>query len=309
MQRNLWEQFKDAFRKNDNGLIQLILINGMVFLFLRVAEVVLFLAGLLPKDVRGYYETLVVYEYLGLPAYVGKLLVRPWTFITTFFTHYDFFHILFNMLFLYWFGILIKEYLGNKKLVNIYVLGGLFGGLLYILIYNISPYFSDVVNSSSLVGASAGVLAIVVGAATLMPNHQFHLILLGPIKIKYIAIFYTIAAVIGSIGSNSGGEIAHLGGCIVGYFYVTQLQKGNDLGGWVQSTLSFFKSFFIRPKVKVTHRGTSSRKSKKNKPAAAAPNSGVPQDEIDAILDKISAKGYESLTKEEKQKLFNASNK
>jgi hypothetical protein len=189
------------------------------------------------------------------------------------------------------------------------MLGGLAGGVLYIIIYNISPLFVEEVGRSSLIGASASVFAIVVAAATLMPDHQFYLLLLGPVKIKYIAIFYVAMSFVGSIGPNAGGDIAHLGGALVGFIYVRQLQKGVDLGSWIQSVLDFFRSFFIRPKVKVTHRSaprTRPRaKAGSSKPTPAS--TGVPQDEIDAILDKISAKGYESLTKEEKQKLFNAS--
>jgi hypothetical protein len=213
------------------------------------------------------------------------------------------------MLFLYWFGRLVHDYLGNTRLINLYILGGLAGGVLYILIYNISPLFVDEVGRSSLIGASASVFAIVVAAATLMPDHQFHLLLLGPVKIKYIAIFYVAMSFVGSIGPNAGGDIAHLGGAFVGFIYVRQLQKGLDLGSWIQSVLDFFRSFFIRPKVKVTHR--SARRTRPRAKASSSKqtptSSGVPQDEIDAILDKISAKGYESLTKEEKQKLFNAS--
>jgi len=307
MRRNLWEQFKEAFRKNDNGLIQLILINGMVFLGIRILEVILLLSGVISWENRLAFNQGFL-DILGLPSAFTQLLIRPWTIITTFFTHYGFIHILFNMLFLYWFGSLIKEYLGNKKLINLYILGGLAGGALYIMMYNISPYFANEVGRSSLVGASASVMAIVVGAATLMPDYQFHLILLGPVRIKYIAIFYVLMSLFGSVGSNAGGDIAHLGGSLMGFVYVRQLQKGTDLGSWIESVLHFLRSFFIRPKVKVSHRKPRSS-TRPSSSKTASPASGIPQDEIDAILDKISAKGYESLTKEEKQKLFNASNR
>src|SRR5690606_29429054 len=135
-----------------------------------------------------------------------------WSIITYMFLHEGFFHILFNMLFLYWFGLLVNEYLGSRKLVNLYILGGLAGGLFFLLIYNIAPFFSDQVQGALMLGASAGVYAIVVGAATLTPNTSFHLILLGPVKIKYIAIFYVLVAFANSSGSNAGGELAHLGG-------------------------------------------------------------------------------------------------
>ncbi len=306
MQRNLVEDFKNAFKNGNNGLIQLILINGIVFFALRILEVLLTLTGVI-GDAFSYHQTYL--NLLGLPSDPGQLLLRPWTLITTFFTHYGFFHILFNMLFLYWFGRLVKDYLGNRKLTSLYILGGLAGGVLYILIYNLSPLFVEEVGKSSLIGASAAVFAIVVGAATLMPDHQFYLLLLGPVRIKYIAIFYVLMSFFGAIGSNAGGDIAHLGGAFMGFVYVKQLKRGNDLGAWVQSVLAFIRSFFVRSKVKVSHRGASSTRFRKKSPAATTPAAtGVPQNEIDAILDKISEKGYESLTKEEKQKLFNASN-
>ncbi len=306
MQRNFGEEFKNAFKKGNNGLIQLILINGIVFFVLRILEVVLMLTGFV-GETFSYHQAYL--NLLGLPADAGQLLLRPWTLITTFFTHYGFFHILFNMLFLYWFGQLVKDYLGNQKLISLYILGGLAGGVLYILIYNLSPLFVEEVGRSSLIGASASVFAIVVGAATLMPDHQFYLMFLGPVKIKYIAIFYVFMSFFGAIGSNAGGDIAHLGGALMGFVYVKQLQRGIDLGGWAQSALEFIRSFFVRSKVKVTHRGASGTRTRKGSGAATKPAaSGIPQNEIDAILDKISEKGYESLTKEEKQKLFNASN-
>jgi len=309
MQKNLWEEFKNTFRKSNNGLIQLILINGIVFLILRILEVVLKLTGVIDHS-SNYHQTYL--DLLGLPSDPGQLLVRPWTLITTFFTHYGFLHILFNMLFLYWFGRLIQEYLGNSRLINLYILGGLAGGILYILIYNLSPLFVEEVGRSALIGASASVFAIVVAAATLMPEHQFYLLLLGPVRIKYIAIFYVAMSFFGAIGSNAGGDIAHLGGALVGFIYIKRLQRGVDVGSWVQSVLDFIRSFFVRPKVKVTHRArassTSASKKRASAPRPSPTTQGIPQEEIDAILDKISEKGYESLTKEEKQKLFNASN-
>ena len=152
--------------------------------------------------------------------------------------------------------------------------------------------------------ASAGVMAIVVGAATFMPNYTFYLLLFGPVRIKYIAIFYVFLSFIETIGSNPGGNWAHLGGAFIGFIYVRQLQKGNDVGSWIISSLDFIKSFFVStPKVKVSYRKPGGKPGSKGHP------SKTPQEEIDIILDKISESGYESLTREEKDKLFNASKK
>lgn len=296
--QGVFDEFKDAFRKPNNDLLQIILINVAVFVVLKIFQVFLTLGGV--ADIYG-----LILNQLMLPSSIEGFIVKPWTLLTYFFTHEGIIHILFNMLFLYWFGKLIVEYMGSNKLFALYFLGGLVGGIFYILIYNILPIFQDRVMSSMMLGASAGVFAVVVGAATLIPNYTFFLLLLGPVRIKYIAIFYVFLSFVETVGNNAGGELAHLGGAFVGFLYVRQIQKGNDLGTWIISSRDFVKSFFVtNPKIKVSYKrpGGSSRRT-------SSRTASVAQDEIDAILDKISDSGYDSLTKEEKEKLFNASKK
>ena len=179
------------------------------------------------------------------------------------------------------------------------------------MIYNTIPFFHDRIAGSVMLGASGAVFAVVVGAATFMPNYTIHLLFLGPVRIKYIAIFYVVLSFAQITGSNAGGELAHLGGAAIGYLYIVQLRKGRDLGKGIHWVLTFFKSFFTRQsKVKVSYRkksGTSSQPKQKTKASSVAGKAS--QEEIDAILDKISQSGYESLTKEEKQQLFSASKK
>lgn len=310
------EEFKYAFKKQDNSLMQIILFNIAVFVFLNTLGVILWFAGLTEfrpsQCVAGSGDLFCrILHFIELPADPITFITHPWTLITYFFAHVNFFHILFNMLFLYWFGKLIKEFLGDKRIVSLYVLGGLAGGLLYILLYNILPQFEDKVPYTYMLGASAGVFAVVVGAAVFMPNYTLYLMLFGPVRIKYIAIFYILLSFFSIPGANAGGNIAHLGGAAIGYFYIRQLQKGNDHGTWIFSVITMVKSLFIRqPKIKVTYSSgkvKSTTEGVKNKRAKSrlAPN----QAEIDAILDKISQSGYESLSKAEKQKLFNASKK
>ena len=297
------EEFSNAWSKPNNAVVQIILINVIVFATARILKVFFDLSG-------GTESFFWVFRKLQLPADIGKLLLQPWSIVTYFFTHYDFFHILFNMLFLFWFGRIIQEFLNSKRVIALYVLGGLAGGLLYIFMYNFIPFYASEVSQSMMLGASAGVFAIVVGAAVFMPNYTFFLLFLGPVKIKYIAIFYVFMSFIGSTGANAGGEIAHLGGAFIGWLYISQLNKGSDIGSWVISFIQMVKSMFKpQPKIKVTHRAGNKRPSKKSSKSASAGANKTPQSEIDAILDKISASGYESLTKDEKQKLFNASKK
>ena len=156
-----------------------------------------------------------------------------------------------------------------------------------------------------MVGASGAVYAIMIATATLVPDYTFYLLFFGPVKIKYIAGFYIVLSFLGSVGSNAGGNIAHLGGAMMGFIYIKQLQAGVNWGGWITATLEWIKDLFKpRVKVKVSYRKNDIPNGKK-----AANVSGISQKEIDEILDKISDGGYESLTKEEKEKLFKASKK
>jgi membrane associated rhomboid family serine protease len=291
------DDFRNAFSRKNNALIQIILINIIVFLLIAVIWVVLKFSNNM-----GLLTTIT--DQLVLPASLPRLMYKPWTLFTYFFTHEEIFHILFNMLFLYWFGKLIEEYLGNRRLVNLYILGGLVGGILYIAMYNLLPYFANQVKDSTMMGASGAVYAVVVGAATLMPNYTFHLLLIGPVRIKWIAIFYVVFSFVQLRVGNEGGNFAHLGGALLGFVFIKQLRNGNDLGKPLTAVAEWFNGLFRKkPVMKVTYQSKS-----KGGYSYSNTNYGVPnQDEIDNILDKISRSGYESLTKEEKQKLFRAS--
>jgi hypothetical protein len=156
-----------------------------------------------------------------------------------------------------------------------------------------------------MVGASASINAIVVAAATLLPDYTFFLLFFGAVRIKYIAAVIVFLSFLGTIGSNAGGNLAHLGGALMGFIYIKQLQVGVNWGGWITAVLDWGKSLFqSRPNVKVTYRKEETKVRK-----GAAGFTKASQEEIDIILDKISDRGYESLSKEEKEKLFNASKK
>jgi membrane associated rhomboid family serine protease len=301
---SILEDIKHAFRQPNNTLKQLILLNVIVFVALIITRTLLYLTG-----GSGAYNVLM--RFIALNSDPAIFITRPWTLITYFFTHEGFLHIIFNMLNLFWFGQLIREYLGEKKLLSLYILGGIAGGVLYMLSYNFIPFFADRAMFSFMIGASASVLAIVVAAATLLPNFTFNLILIGPIKIKYIAAFLVLLSISGAVGDNAGGNIAHLGGAFIGWLFIKQLQSGNDLGRPVHAVIDFFTGLFKRrPKLKVTHRRSSPfTKNGSTTRAGFKSNTKPDQSEIDRILDKISSSGYESLSKEEKQKLFQASQK
>lgn len=296
MNGGMLEDFKNAWNKPNNSVAQIILLNVIVFVFTGVLLII------------GLGDT--VRPWLGLSSNFGVLITRPWTLITHAFVHDGFLHILFNMLWFFYFGKIIQEFLGSDKVIAVFVMGIIGGIMAYLAAYSLIPRFQDASDYATIVGASAGVTAAVIGAAVYFPNHTMFLMFIGPVKIKYIALVTVFLSLIGTRGSvNAGGEFAHLGGAVMGFLYMSQLKKGNDIGAWIISAITFVKSMFKpQPKIKVTHRSGNRRPTKKAK-ARTGSNPQTPQSEIDAILDKISEKGYEALSKEEKQKLFNASKK
>ena len=282
------EDFKKAWNKKDNGLVKIILINVIIFIGISIIKVFLQIGGL---------EILYIKfsNSLMLPADLKQFIFQPWSIITYFFLHTNFSHILWNMLFLYWLGKIIQDNIGNNAMISLYVLGGIIGGLLYMAIYNVIPYYGNQINQSLMLGASAGVFSVVVGSATLIPNYTFRLLFIGPVRIKYIALFYVALSFFDVTGNNAGGEIAHLGGAFIGYLYIRQLQNGNNMGDPIIKIINFFnKNNFTKTKTK---------KNKQNN------SEEISQDDIDKILDKISDSGYSSLSKNEKEKLFKASKK
>jgi len=297
------QDIRTAFSRRDNALMQLILLNILVFaglIVLRAIFTITSASGLYPPVLRQF----------ELSSALPILLRHPWTLLTYAFTHEGFFHILFNMLNLYWFGQILREYLGDRRLVSLYVLGALAGATIFLLSYNLIPAFQPAVGSP-MIGASAAVTAIIVAAATLLPDYTFMLILIGPVKIKWIAAVLVLVSLAGVNGGNPGGEIAHLGGALLGFLFVKQLQAGRDIGSPVQAVGNWAGRIFSRRPAAM--RISSSRQPEPvaassygggRKPAVASP---APQTEIDTILDKISRSGYESLSKDEKQKLFRAS--
>lgn len=286
------DEVKDTF-KHGNMLTKLIYVNLGVFLAVKILD------GIFGLFVIGSENTLV--EWLAVPADLSQLLYKPWTVFTYMFLHQGFLHILFNLLWLFWFGKIFLEYLTGKQLLNVYLLGGISGAALYILAFNLFPAFSEVLPISIALGASAAVLAIVVATAVYVPDYTVYLMFLGQVKLKYIALVSVLLDLVLLMDGNAGGHIAHIGGAIFGWFYITQLRKGKDISSGFGKTLDGFASWF-KPKknLKVTYkRGETDLDYNKRKKTE--------QKDIDKILEKIAKSGYESLTKSEKEILFRQS--
>lgn len=289
------DDIKTTFR-NGSALVRLIYINSGVFILIALVSATGFLMNNQEIQVK-------VMNLLSVPSSIDSFIRRPWTIITYMFTHKDILHILFNMLWLYWFGNIFLEYLDQKKLVSVYILGGISGAILYILSFNIFPVFRNVADTSVAIGASASVLAIVIAIAAYVPDYPVNLLLLGRIRIKYIAIAIFVLTSVMDFSVNSGGKLAHIGGALFGYFYTVNLRRGRDPGKWLNRIIDFFATVF-RPgkKMKVTYkRPVTDYDYNKAKMEH--------QDKINKILEKISKGGYDSLTSEEKDLLFRESQK
>lgn len=318
---SVWDDVKRSFRYGDTT-VQLIMVNIGVW-------VILILAGLIAMPWGGNITSITI-NYMAVPSDAAKLLWKPWTVITYMFTHIGLMHILFNMLFLFWFGRVVSNLVGNHRIIPLFVYGGLAGFLMYFVCALIFPLFGQHIGGT-MHGASAGVSAVMWAAVTLVPRHTFNLVLIGPVEIKYIALFKLLMDLIAIQGGvNVGGSLAHIGGAILGYIFIRQLQNRNDIGVGLNNFLDNIKKYFTtmsqpKPKrAKQPKREQPKQKKTRKGPKMGYKNPNKQRDEtvkgerrmdiddqarIDAILDKIKEAGYDSLTKEEKEFLFKASKK
>ncbi len=280
----MFNDLKNDIRK---GGALTMLIAAIIIIYV-VANVFPFLMGWQNES------TTFIHQYLALPSSFHRFLQHPWTIITYAFFHADVFHILFNMFALYYFGDVLQDFIGKKHIVPVFIIGSISGALLYMLFYNIFPFFQSAVANADLIGASAGVMAILLAATSITPELPIGFLIWRDLKLKYVALIFLVIDLVSIVSSNAGGHIAHLGGAILGYFYIKQLQNGNDFGKLFQFNFSKWRN---RKRFKV-HR---------NQPPANVSTKEKKSDEqtLNKILEKISASGYESLNKTEKEFLKN----
>lgn len=287
---DFFKQLFQRFRSADN-LLRLIYINVGVWVVLALLSLVLKLFTLSDG---------VLVDWLATPSNVMLLLRRPWTLLSYMVVHKAFFHLFFNMLCLYWFGKVFLMQHSEKQLVGLYVVGGLFGALVYVLSYNFFPLYADVRHYSTLIGASASVMAIIVASAMQMPNMQMRVLLIGNVSLKYIAIVTVLVSFLGITSENAGGELAHLGGALAGYLFVVFLRRGSDLTIWFSRVVDWLSRLFTPSKRKKSkfHYKRPVSDAEYNEQKASH------NEQVDLILDKIKRSGYESLTNDEKELLF-----
>jgi|TARA_B110000259_G_C13998325_1_gene395330 membrane associated rhomboid family serine protease len=267
--------------------------TGTIIEKLIYLNIAIFLLTLLITVFQGLYkgEQNFLMQWFSLDDSTENFLTKPWSILSYGFLHADFLHLIFNMITLYFIGNLFIQYFTEKQALTFYLLGTLFGGLLYVTSQNYFPLFEG--RNTTLVGASAGISAIFIGIATYLPNYQIKIRFIGFVKFWHLAAIWLAFDIIGLIGANAGGSFSHLGGSLFGYLYVRQASNKKV------NFLSLFSSFFKKKEkpLKTVHK---SAKRKQNTVKNSSPN----QQQIDGILDKISKSGYDTLTKTEKEFLF-----
>ncbi|MDD2475297.1 MAG: rhomboid family intramembrane serine protease [Dysgonamonadaceae bacterium] len=287
---------KSRFNRG-NILMKFIFINVAVFVAIHAVGVIATLFRL---------ESLNLLLFLAVPSKLSTLFIKFWTLFTYMFVHEGFIHILFNMLWLYWFGNIFLSYFNERTLGSLYVIGGFAGALLYVVAFNTIPYYLDL-GHGIMIGASASVMAIVMATAFYRKDTTLNLFLFGRVKIIYIAlVVFLIDFFSLSSGNNPGGHVAHIGGAIAGYLFAIQYKKGKDftlpISRFLDSIANLFKKRKHKGAHKVVYKRTESdydynfRKAEESK-------------KIDAILDKLKQSGYDNLSSEEKRQLFDAGKK
>ena len=250
-------------------------------------QVALFIIALLFRN--------FVQNWFALNPSFDVFLTQPWTILTYGFFHNNFIHLIFNLIFLYYIGNLFIGFFTVKQFLNYFILGVLTGGFAFLIL---SPI------NAGLIGSSAGIMAVLVGLATKIPNYELRFNLIGGVKLWIIAAIYVVISVLGLNGMNSGGNIAHLGGALIGFLYTKQLSNGNDIGRFVETFINFINNLFQPKKQKPLKTVYKKKTDVKRKPTFKEKN--INQQKIDGILDKISKSGYETLSKDEKYFLFKA---
>ncbi len=313
MLKSIWDDVKREFSYG-NMVTRIILINIVVFLIVNIVNLVVFISnGADPTASRDFYEQFV--RFFSMSSDWKYVLTHPWVIITSMFLHESFWHILWNMLFMYWFGRIVGDFIGNQRILPIYLLGGITGSAIYFITANLLPYGS--MGSSYALGASGAVMAIVAASGAIAPDYIIRLLLIGDVKLKYIVGVLILLDVFGiANASNTGGHFAHLGGALFGFIFVRELRQGNDWSAGVNRVLDRLNNFFSNlfqgrnRGPRVVYRNPNWRKRTSGRGNASSdPNDLSYQEKLDTILDKIKKSGYESLTEEEKDFLFNASKK
>ncbi|MEZ4723015.1 MAG: rhomboid family intramembrane serine protease [Flavobacteriales bacterium] len=288
------EDLKNLFKGN-NFIGQIILICASVFLVENIVSNI--------SPGTGMQIT----RWFAMHSYLPSVLTSPWSLFTYMFLHGSFQHLFWNMIMFYWFARIVNDFMGKQRLVGLYFLGGISGALFYLIVYSLQVLGGETVIDTPLVGASAGIMAVVALAGFRFGDYQMNLLLIGPVRLRYVALGIFVMNTVLDFSMNTGGKLSHLGGAAFGYFYFRTLNQGKDYAFDFSNFLNKIPKLFQRkPKIRIVKNNTTSYQSR---PTGHSSSQAEDQKRMDAILDKISKSGYDNLSKDEKAFLFKMSNK
>ncbi len=284
---NIWDKIVYEYSKGNSAIRQIIIVNLAAFI---LTILIGFAARL------GGFSAVSILEYFYIPSDIGMLLIRPWTIITNVFFHADFWHVAGNLVLLFFIGRILEDFMSNRQIWTIFISGGIVGALLFVVAFNVFPEFHVVVKTKKLLGASGGVTAILVATGMFLPRYVVRPFGLFDVEMRWVALFFVFRDLyMFPVSQNTGGLFAHIGGAVFGVIYILHVQ------GRLVLKLTDIHPFFSKKMRLSKPDEVLLRKQMDNK--ANRPN----QEEVDAILDKISHSGYDSLSTHEKNTLFNAS--
>lgn len=288
--------------QDGNSLVMLLAILAITFCLFKFLWTIYWMSG---SKIDVYNAEIL--NWFTLPSNLSVLATRPWTIFTYMFLHEEPMHLIGNVLWLWAFGYILQDLAGPRKLIPLFIYGGLAGGLFYILSFNLLPVLSEAAKYSTLIGASAGVMAIAIATTALAPGYRIFPMINGGIPLWVLTLIFVILDFAMVTGSNTGGHLAHLAGAAMGFVFVWQLRRGKDWGEWMNRSFDWISNLFNPDKKswKKTAREELHYESKGTQPYKRIPN--ITQKRIDEILDKISQQGYRYLTEEEKDILKRAS--
>ena len=295
---------KTLLGQDNNALVLLLGANGFIFIiliFLRMAYSISFDTKLLAETA---FQNDVL-KWFIMPANLSELATRPWTLLTYMITHYSVWNMISTMLWLWAFGYIMQDLTGNKRIIPLYLYGGLIGGLLFLLSVNIFPaWHNNIQTIPPLIGGGAAVMAVVIGTTTLAPNFRMFTSINGGIPLWILTVVYA-AIDLSQTSAAPGLLVAHMGAAAIGYLFIWQLKKGNDLGNWMYVMVDKINDFFSPQKKD----GNIAQKERLYYNATQPPytkTQNITQKRVDEILDKINQHGYHMLSDEEKKFLERA---
>jgi membrane associated rhomboid family serine protease len=295
---------KISLGQDGNALVNLIIFNAIIFILLKFIYVIYLISNL---NIDAFYKN--IFHWFTLPADLSKLATRPWTILTYMFTHEGVFHLIGNLFWLWAFGYILQDLTGNRKIIPVYIYGGLAGAFMYVLAGNLIPSLQANTQHAMFLGANCSIMAVAIATTTVQRDYRIFPMINGGIPLWILTLVYVIIDFAGIPPSDPAQYIAHLSGGALGFLFMYQLQKGNDWSEWMNNFFDWGENLFNPDKKrhqKPVKEQFFYKVQDSGKPYKKTPN--VTQKRIDEILDKINQKGIHFLTEEEKDILKRAAN-